>query len=134
MLCESECATYGGCKTVIKLQELSGIPTSGILFMCIENGVPVPPALSPSSPIIQVPPIAKLLESSTVPKLSVILTPTAKKTTNITEEIIDEDTTEEVCIYAAIISSSLLIKIAVCCKNVFVSTATTRRASTSAAV
>ena len=88
------------------------MPPSGILFMCIDNGAPVPPALSPSSPIALVPPIAKHLEGSTIPKLSVILTPTAKRTAN--EEVSEESTFEEVFYYYYVFVILYLLFIMLC--------------------
>lgn len=62
--------------------------------MTMENNAPVPPALSPSTLIAQVPPIAKLIEASSVPKLSVSIATTNKKTSR--EENVEEDAAEEV--------------------------------------
>lgn len=76
-----------------KVPELANVPTSGILFMTMENGAPVPPALSPSSILSQVPPIAKVIEASSVPKLSISIAVTGKKTSR--EISVDEDAAEE---------------------------------------
>jgi hypothetical protein len=57
----------------------------------------VPPALDPSDPVALVPPIAKLIENATIPKLAVILTPTAKKSV-AQQEVSDEGAQEEVFI------------------------------------
>lgn len=73
-----------------------GVPPSGILLMALENGSPVPPALSPTFPIALIPPITKQLEAAIVPKLSIVLTPTAKKNMVLDEKKMGDTVPEEV--------------------------------------
>jgi hypothetical protein len=101
----------------------------------MENGAPVPPALSSSSLIALVPPIAKLVEAASIPKLAVILTPTAnaKKAATQIEEVHDESTHEEVLSVVELVSILFNLDL-VCWKNVFVSVAAPWRTSLTVAV
>jgi phosphatidylinositol-4,5-bisphosphate 3-kinase len=78
-----------------KVPELQGISTSAIMFMYTERatGVPVPPALSPSSPLSLVPPIKQQVENATIPLLTVVLS--SSKKSGSAEEFCDDSAYEE---------------------------------------